>query len=116
MKVEKTRLVKPGTATEEAQFAYEVSIVNLVTGQTRQPAGEEKQQMDGYMLVKETPSPDGQYRFIQKWKNKYTADNFVENRQTGEIIQIQGDNYLELGGWLNDETYILAAGSMEGRG
>ncbi|WP_028537843.1 MULTISPECIES: WD40 repeat domain-containing protein [Paenibacillus] len=116
VKVEKTRLVKSGTATEEPQYAYEVSIVNLVTGQTREPAGEEGQQMDGYMLVKEFPSPDGRYRFIQKWKNKYTADNFVENRQTGEILHIPGENYLELGGWLNEETYILAAGSMEGRG
>lgn len=40
----------------------------------------------------------------------------MKNRGTGQTIQIKGDNYLELGGWLNEDTYILAAGSMSGRG
>jgi hypothetical protein len=114
--IETIRLVKAGTATEEPQYEYATSILNLVNGHTRKPAGEEGQQMDGYMLVKETLSPNGGYSFIQKWKDKYTADNFVKDRGTGETIQIPGDNYLELGGWLNENTYVLAAGSMSGRG
>lgn len=40
----------------------------------------------------------------------------MKDRGTGETIQIPGDNYLELGGWLNENTYVLAAGSMSGRG
>lgn len=116
IEVETTRQIKAGTATEEPEYAYEASIVNLMTGETRKPAGEEGQQMDGYMLVKGTTSPDGRYRFVQKWKDKYMADNFVEDLRTGDTIQIPGENYLELGGWLNEETYILAAGSPNGRG
>ncbi|MGZ7444144.1 WD40 repeat domain-containing protein [Paenibacillus sp. TH7-28] len=114
--IQTTKLVKPGTATEEPQYEYKASIVNIDTGQSRENTGEGGGQMDGYMLVKEIISPDGRYSFIQKWKDKYTADNFVENRATGQTIQIKGDNYLELGGWLNEDTYILAAGSMSGRG
>ncbi|WP_059045541.1 WD40 repeat domain-containing protein [Paenibacillus rubinfantis] len=116
VEIETIRLVKAGTETEEPQYEYKILIMNLLNGQTREPTGEEGRQMDGYMFVKETFSPEGEYSFIQKWKDKYTADNFVKDRRTGELIEIPGDNYLELGGWLNADTYILAAGSMNGRG
>ncbi|MDP4095799.1 WD40 repeat domain-containing protein [Paenibacillus sp. P96] len=114
--IETTKLVKAGTATEEPKYEYTSSILNVSTGQSRESTGEGGQQVDGHMLVKETISPDGGYSFIQKWKDKYIADNFVKNLHTGEMLQIKGDNYLERGGWLNADTYILAAGSMSGRG
>lgn len=114
--IETTKLVKEGTATEEPQYEYTSSIVNINTGQSRENTGEGVQQVNGYTLVNETISPDGSYSFIQKWKDKYVADNFMKNNQTGQTIQIKGDNYLERGGWLNADTYILAAGSISGRG
>ncbi|MFB5676411.1 WD40 repeat domain-containing protein [Paenibacillus terreus] len=114
--IETTKLVKAGTATEEPKYEYTSSIMNINSGQSRENTGEGGQQVNGYMLIKETISPDGGYSFIQKWKDKYIADNFVKNLHTGETIQIKGDNYLERGGWLNADTYILAAGSMSGRG
>lgn len=116
VQIETIRLVKAGTETEEPQYEYTTSIMNLLKGQIREPTGEEGQQMDGYMFVKETLSPDREYSFIQKWKDKYTADNYVKDHRTGEMTQIPGDNYLELGGWLNADTFVLAAGSMNGRG
>ncbi|MGG6310415.1 WD40 repeat domain-containing protein [Paenibacillus macerans] len=114
--IETIKLVKAGTETEEPKYEYTNSIVNVNTGESRGNNGEGGQQVDGYMLVKESISPDGRYSFIQKWKDKYTADNFVKNEDTGQTIQIQGDNYLEQGGWLNEDTFVLAAGSMSGRG
>lgn len=114
--IETTKLLKEGTATEEPQYEYTSTIVNINTGQSRESTVEGGQQVNGYTLVNETLSPDGSYSFIQKWKDKYVADNFVKNIQTGLTIQIEGDNYLERGGWLNADTYILAAGSISGHG
>lgn len=111
-----TTRTKAATDTEEAQYAYKWSRVNVNTGaQTELPAAE-VQQNEGFPYVKAIPSPSGGRLFIQTWKNKYTAENTLKDPATGKVIPVQADNYLESGGWLNDDVYVLAAGSMEGRG
>lgn len=44
------------------------------------------------------------------------AMNAIKNMATGEQREVAIDNYMEVGGWLNNDSYILAAGSMVGRG
>ncbi|OAB36043.1 hypothetical protein [Paenibacillus glacialis] len=112
VKVSTTKLLKAGTNTEEPKYSYTTSIVDLSTEEQR----EVKVHQPSQAIVKEYVSPDGKFSFVQKWKDKYTADNFIKNLSTGKSIAVKGDNYMELGGWLNNDTYILAAGSMEGRG
>lgn len=110
-----TEMVKAATETEEPEFAYTTATVNLRTGERRELSKREIQP-PASQLVKEQVSPDGKYSFVQKWRDKYTADNFIKNLQTGELIPVKGDNYMEIGGWLDSDTYVLAAGSMQGRG
>jgi|GEM_PF-854634 len=110
-----TEMVKEATETEEPEFAYTSATVNLNTGERRELSKREMQPPSS-QLVKEQVSPDGKHSFVQKWRDKYTADNFIKNLQTGGLIPIKGDNYMEIGGWLDWDTYVLAAGSMQGKG
>lgn len=112
VRISTTKLLKAGTNTEEPKYSYTTSIVDLSTEEQREVTDI---QSDPF-TVKEDISPDGSFIFIQKWKDKYTADNFITNVSTGKRITVKGDNYMEMGGWLDNDTYILAAGSMEGRG
>jgi hypothetical protein len=112
VRINTTKLMKAGTNTEEPKYSYTTSIVDLNTEEQR----EIKEYLPVQETVKEAVSPDGKFSFIQKWKNKYTADNFIKNLSTGESIAVKGDNYMETGGWLDNDTYILAAGSTKGRG
>lgn len=108
-----TKLVKQATATEEAKFEYTTMDVDLSNNEQTSAARPVKKVQT---VEKEQPSPDGKYVFIQQWKDKYTARNFIKEVSTGNRTEIKGSNYLETGGWLNDTTYVLAAGSMSGLG
>lgn len=108
-----TKLVKQATATEEAQYEYNTMKVDLSNNEQKSAAEPAK---DDGTFEKEQPSPDGKYVFVQHWKDKYTARNFMKEVSTGTITEIKGSNYLEIGGWLNNTSYILAAGSMSGLG
>lgn len=108
-----TKLVKQATATEEAQYEYSNVNVDLSNNEEKSAAEPVK---EVEKVVKEQTSPDGKYVFIQQWKDKYTARNFIKEISTGNTTEIKGSNYLENGGWLNNTTYILAAGSMNGLG
>lgn len=110
-----TKLEKPATATEEPKFSYGAETVDL-TDDRRQPAKLPAPNGGTAALVKETPSPDGKHVFVQQWQDKYTARNFVKNTATGSMTEIDADNYLESGGWLDADTYVLATGTKEGRG
>ncbi|MEC0090245.1 hypothetical protein [Paenibacillus macquariensis] len=112
VRINTTKLLKAGTNTEEPKYSYTTSIVDLSTEEQRDVMDHQT----SLKIVKETISPDGKFSFVQKWLDKYTADNFIKELSTGKSIAVKGDNYMELGGWLNKDTYILAAGSMEGRG
>ncbi len=112
--IQVTTMEKQATATEEAQFSYQRFRVDLETGE-RQGIEEPPGAAQGE-VVKTFLSPDGKYAFIQTWKDKYTAVNEIENRTTGERQKIAVNNYMETGGWLNNDYYVLAAGSMENRG
>ncbi|GAB6926229.1 hypothetical protein JCM10914A_02120 [Paenibacillus sp. JCM 10914] len=107
-------MLKEATDTEEPEFRYTSEVVVLSTGKRRQLTNEESQRPEH--LVQETLSPDGQHSFIQTWRDKYTADNAIQNLNTGELIPVTGDNYMQIGGWLDSNTYVLAAGSMNGKG
>lgn len=115
LRITTTKLEKPGTDTEEAKFTYTPETVDL-TNDARRPAKELETEGDAAPLVKELPSPDGKFAFVQQWKDKYTARNFVKNVATGGMTEITGANYLESGGWVDEGTYLLAAGAMDGRG
>ncbi|WP_336784921.1 TolB family protein [Paenibacillus sp. MMO-177] len=108
-----TKLVKQATATEEAKFEYTTMDVDLSNNEQTSAAQPVKKVQT---VEKEQPSPDGKYVFNQQWKDKYTARNFIKEVSTGNRTEIKGSNYLETGGWLNDTTYVLAAGSMSGLG
>ncbi|MCK9862272.1 hypothetical protein [Paenibacillus sp. ATY16] len=108
-----TKLVKQATATEEAKFEYHTASVDLSNNEQKSA---EEPVKNIQSIQKEQPSPDGKYVFIQQWKDKYTARNFIKEISTGTMTEIKGSNYLENGGWLNDTTYVLAAGSMSGLG
>jgi Periplasmic component of the Tol biopolymer transport system len=108
-----TKLVKEATDTEEAQYEYTTMKIDLSNNEQKQ-AAEPVNKME--TALKEQPSPDGKYVFIQQWKDKYTARNFMKEVSSGDMTEIKGSNYLEIGGWLNDTTYVLAAGSMNGIG
>jgi hypothetical protein len=114
VKITTTKLIKAGTRTEEPKFAYTASTVDLTND--KQTDLKEQAVPAAGTAVKEMISPDGKFSFIQKWKDKYTARNFMKNISTGESIELQIGNYMESGGWLDKDTYVLAAGSMEGRG
>lgn len=112
-----TTLKSKATPSKEATYSYNWFKVDLKTGEREPiPASEGLQNQTEGTVVKESHSPDGKYSFIQTWRDKYTADNAVKNLATGETIPISVSNYLEVGGWLNENTYILAAGSMENKG
>lgn len=115
VKVLTTKLIKEATETEEPQYAYSSEAVNVSTGERRELTNHEESHL-GERRVKEELSPDGKYSFIQKWRDKYTADNFLKDLSTGKSIPVKGDNYMEIGGWLDTDTYVLAAGSMSGKG
>lgn len=115
VRVTTTKMVQEATATEEPKFAYITEAVNVSTGERRELKNHEEQH-PGQHYVKEEVSPDGKYVFIQKWRDKYTADNFMKDPSTGKSIQVKGDNYMEVGGWLDSDTYVLAAGSMSDKG
>lgn len=112
--IQVTTLEKQATAAKEAQYSYRRFRYDLETGERQgikeqTGAGQEE-------VIKTFRSPDGKYSFIQTWKNKYEAVNAIKNMATGEQHEVEVDNYMEVGGWLNHDSYILAAGSMEGRG
>lgn len=112
--IQVTTLEKQATATKEAQYSYRRFRFDLETGKRlsikeQTESGQEK-------VIKSFLSPDGKYSFIQTWKNKYEAENAIKNMATGEQREVAVDNYMEVGGWLNNESYILAAGSMKDRG
>jgi hypothetical protein len=110
-----TKLLQPATTTEEPKFSYTESTVDLITGEERDSKPQAEPGRPG-AITKEEASPDGRYLFVQQWINKYTARNFMKNAGTGQSVELKISNYLESGGWLNNDTYVLAAGSMEGRG
>ncbi|WMT43229.1 hypothetical protein RE628_13840 [Paenibacillus sp. D2_2] len=113
--IQVTTLEKQATATNEPQFSYSRFRFDLGTGQ-RENIKEQPGVSQG-KIVKSFPSPDGKYSFIQTWKNKYEAVNTITNMATGERNELLTiDNYMEVGGWLNNDSYILAAGSMENLG
>ncbi|MFC3798957.1 hypothetical protein [Cohnella sp. GCM10012308] len=115
LRITTTKLEKPGTDTEEAKFSYTPETVDL-TNDARKPAKQAETEGGTAALVKESLSPDGKFAFVQQWKDNYTARNFVKNVATGGMTEIKGANYLESGGWVDEGTYLLAAGSMNGRG
>lgn len=115
VKVTTTKLVKEATETEEPQYAYTTEEVSISTGERREVTNQGDSPPDQH-LVKEEISPSGKYSFVQKWRDKYTADNFMRDLKSGETIPVKGDNYMEIGGWLDGDTYVLAAGSMSGKG
>ncbi|MFG1731135.1 WD40 repeat domain-containing protein [Paenibacillus sp. 843] len=115
VKVLTTKLIKEATETEEPQYDYTSEAVSVSTGERRKLTNHEESH-PGEHLVKEEISPDGKYSFVQKWRDKYTADNFLKDLSTGKSIPVKGDNYMEIGGWLDSDTYVLAAGSMSGKG
>ncbi|MFD2329040.1 hypothetical protein ACFSR7_07250 [Cohnella sp. GCM10020058] len=115
LRITTTKLEKPGTDTEEAKFSYTAETVDL-TNDARKPAKLAETEGGTAALVKESLSPDGKFAFVQQWKDNYTARNFVKNVATGGMTEIPGANYLESGGWVDEGTYLLAAGSMDGRG
>lgn len=112
-----TTFKSKATPTKEATYSYNWFKVDLKTGEREPiPASEGLQNQTEGTVVKASDSPDGKYSFIQTWRDKYTADHAIKNLATGETIPISVSNYLEVGGWLNANTYILAAGSMENKG
>ncbi|KOP67470.1 hypothetical protein AMS62_21160 [Bacillus sp. FJAT-18019] len=115
VKVTTTKLVKEATETEEPKYAYTTEEVSINTGERHEITNHEDSHPDQH-LVKEEISPSSNYSFIQKWRDKYTADNFMKDLKSGETIPVKGDNYMEIGGWLDGDTYVLAAGSMSGKG
>ncbi|WP_019636374.1 TolB family protein [Paenibacillus fonticola] len=114
LEIEVTTLEKEATAAEGAQYSHHRFRLDLETGQ-RQSIAEQPGASRGE-VIKSYLSPDGKYSFIQTWENKYTAVNAIENIATGERREVTVDNYIEVGGWLNNDSYILAAGSMEDLG
>lgn len=112
LQISLTKLLKPGTATEEPKYEYSSQKVNLDSNEQTAITD----QVGSNIVRKEQVSPDGQYSFIQQWQDKYTARNFIENHGTGQITELHEENYLEQGSWLNNDTYVLAAGSMQGPG
>lgn len=115
LKITTTKLLKAGTDTKEAIYGYSQSVVDLTTDQQRDNS-EWSKSVPEALSAKEAVSPDGKFSFVQKWRDKYTADNFLKDLSTGKIVQIKGANYMEMGGWLDNDAYVLAAGSTEGRG
>jgi WD40-like Beta Propeller Repeat len=113
--IQVTMLEKQATAATEAQYSYSRFRFDLETGK-RQSSSKEQTGAGKEEVIKAFLSPDGKYSFIQTWKNKYEAVNAIKNMATGEQREVVVDNYMEVGGWLNHDSYILAAGSMEGRG
>ncbi|SDT56133.1 hypothetical protein SAMN05444162_4982 [Paenibacillaceae bacterium GAS479] len=114
MEIQVTTVEKQPTATEEAQYGHHPFRFDLETGERlsiKEPRG-----ADEGDYVKSFLSPDGKYSFIQTWKNKYIAVNEIENMATGERHDVAVDNYLQVGGWLNNDSYVLAAGSTKDRG
>lgn len=115
LRITTTTLVKPATSTEEAKFTYAESTVDLASGERRDEKPKASMAQPG-ATTKEEASPDGRFVFAQRWENKYIARNFMKNAATGQSVELAIPNYLESGGWLDNGTYVLAAGSMEGRG
>ncbi|MDN9011614.1 TolB family protein [Brevibacillus laterosporus] len=112
--IQVTTLEKQATATKEGQYSYRRFRFDLQTGKRlsiKEQAGAGQGE-----IIKSFLSPDGKYSFIQTWKNKYEAVNAIKNMATGEQREVTVDNYMEVGGWLNNDSYILAAGSMKDRG
>ncbi|MFD0716810.1 TolB family protein [Paenibacillus sp. GCM10027626] len=114
LEIQVTTLEKQATATKEAQYSYSRFRFDLETG--KRLSIEEQTGAGQGEVIKSFLSPDGKYSFIQTWKNKYTAVNAIKNMATGEQHEVAVDNYMEVGGWLNNDSYVLAAGSMNGRG
>ncbi|MBD3920573.1 PD40 domain-containing protein [Paenibacillus sp. PR3] len=110
-----TKMTKAATQTEEAKFEYFETNVDLLTDSQGQLLPLKEPSAPG-ATVRETVSPGGKLAFIQEWHDKYTASNYVLNLTTQQRIEVKVDNYLEKGSWLDEDTYILAAGSMNGRG
>ncbi|RUT45418.1 hypothetical protein EJP82_14020 [Paenibacillus anaericanus] len=114
LEIQVTTVEKQATATEEAQFSYHRFLVNLETGERL--STEEQTGADQGEVIKSYLSPDGKYSFIQTWKDKYKAVNEIKNMATGERHKVVFDNYMEVGSWINNDFYVLAAGSMKDRG
>lgn len=112
--IQVTTLEKQATATKEGQYSYRRFRFDLETG--KRLSIKEQTGVGQGEVIKSFLSPDGKYSFIQTWKNKYKAVNAIKNMATGERIEVAVDNYMEVGGWLNNDSYILAAGSMKDRG
>ncbi|MDG0809182.1 TolB-like translocation protein [Cohnella rhizosphaerae] len=115
VRITTTKRLSPGTATEEAKFSYAAETVDL-TNDARSADKQADAAGPAPALVKEKLSPDGKFAFVQQWKDNYTARNFMKNTETGEMTEIKASNYLESGGWLDADKYVLAAGAMQGRG
>ncbi|MNW39094.1 translocation protein TolB [compost metagenome] len=114
LEIQVTTVEKQATATEEAQFSYHRFQVDLETGE--QLSIKKQTGADQGEVIKSYLSPDGKYSFIQTWKDKYKAVNEIKNMATGERYKVAVDNYMEVGGWINNDSYVLAAGSMKDRG
>ncbi|RXZ80899.1 hypothetical protein EBB07_16950 [Paenibacillaceae bacterium] len=114
VRVMTTRLTKEATPVEEAEYAYEWSIFDLATGEQHSVDDQSDESAD--RVIKEFPSPDGKFSFVQLWEDKYAAVNSIKDIAVGTSRQIEIANYMEVGGWLDNTSYVLAAGSMDGRG
>lgn len=114
LEIQVTTLEKQATATKEAQYSYHRFRYDLETG--KRLSIKKQTGADQGEVVKSFLSPDGKYSFIQTWKDKYKAVNEIKNMATGERHEVTVDNYMEVGGWLNNDSYVLAAGSMKDRG
>ncbi|MBP2001465.1 Tol biopolymer transport system component [Paenibacillus shirakamiensis] len=114
IQVEIVKQIKPATATVEAKYTYTSAVVELAQDQVQNIADSKKG--NNQVTLHEQPSPDGKLVFIQKWKDKYSASNFIRDVQSGTLTPVPGDNYMEVGEWLDNKTYVLAAGSTSGRG
>lgn len=110
-----TKMTMAATQTEEAKFAYFETNVNLLTDSQGELLPLKEPPAPG-ATMRETVSPDGKLAFVQEWHDKYAASNYVVNLTTQERVEVKIDNYLEKGSWLDEDTYVLAAGSMNGRG
>ncbi|GGA46318.1 TolB family protein [Paenibacillus physcomitrellae] len=114
LKIMTTKPSKAGTAAKEPEYVYTTSVVDLASGDKQEESA--PLQPGDLTVTKEQVSPDGRFSLIQEWADKYTARNYMKNRETGIVNEIKLPNVMELGGWLDPDSYILAAGAQTGRG
>jgi len=111
VRITTTTIIAPATDTAEPVVEHKRTIYNLRTGEHRPvPASD---QGDSEWTYRETVSPDGKFMFIEQFKNKYEADNYMVNLETGKRMQVTGDYSMQNGGWLDTDTFVLSTNSPE---